>query len=184
LSLQAQEAVQQGALVAAVVSISVIVGLIAFRKRLGTLNAASWLVIWGAVIIAGEHPFFAISYSLGLLSSEGPMILLPHAQIHFFMAGIYTLVGLFLLSVIARTLLREGRRAGWYAVLFALVFGGGFDLIAGSFLYSHGMPIYEIFTGATSQGFGWEYLYTYFVAWAAALALSYKSVFVARNPKN
>ncbi len=184
MSLQAQEAAQQGALVGAVVSLAVIVAFIVFRKRLGTLNAASWLVIWGAVIIAGEHPFFAILYSLGLLSSEGPMILLPHAQVHFFMAGIYTVVGLFLLSVIARTLLREGRRAGWYAVLFALVFGGGFDLIGGSFLYSHGLPIYEIFTGVMSQGFGWEYLYTYFVAWAAALALSYKPIFAARTPKS
>jgi len=184
LSLQAPEAVQQGALVAAVVSISVIVALIAFRKRLGTLNAASWLVIWGAVVIAGEHPSFAILYSLGLLSSEGPMILLPHAQVHFFMAGIYALVGLFLLSVIARTLLREGRRVGWFAVLFALIFGGGFELIAGSFLYSHGLPIYEVFTGVTTQGFGWEYLYTYFVAWAAALALSYRPIFAVRNQRS
>jgi hypothetical protein len=184
LSLQAQEAVQQGALVAAVISLAVIIALIAFRKRLGALNTASWLVIWGAIIIAGEHPFFAILYSLGLLSSEGPMILLPHAQVHFFMAGIYTLVGLFLLSVIARTLLREGRRAGWYAVLFALAFGGGSDLIAGSFLYSHGLPIYEFFTGVMSQGFGWEYLYTYLVAWAAGLALSYKPIFAGRKAKH
>ena len=182
MSLQSQEQVQLGALVGAVISLAIIVALIAARKRLGALNAASWLAIWGAVVIAGEHPFFAISYSLGLLSSEGQMILLPHAQVHFFMAGIYTVVGLFLVSVIARTLLREGRRAGWYAVLFALVFGGGSDLIAGAFLYSHGSPVYEVFTGVMSQGFGWEALYTYFVAWAAALAVSYRPIFIARTP--
>ena len=182
MSLQSQEQARLGALVGAVISLAIIVALIASRKRLGALNAASWLLIWGAVVISGEHPFFAILYSLGLLSNEGQMNLLPHAQVHFFMAGIYTIVGLFLLSMIARTLLREGRRAGWYAVLFALVFGSGFDLIAGAFLYSHGLPVYEVFTGVMSQGFGWEYLYTYSVAWAAALALSYRPIFVVRKP--
>src|SRR3989442_7734928 len=150
MSLQSQEQVQLGALVGAVISLAIIVALIAFRKRLGALNAAAWLVIWGAVVIAGELPFFAILYSVGLLSNEGQMILLPHAQVHFFMAGIYTIVGLFLLSVIARTLLREGRRAGWYAVLFALVFGRGSDLIAGAFLYSHPSPLYDPLTRATT----------------------------------
>jgi hypothetical protein len=181
MSLQPQEQLQLGAQVGAVISLAIIIALIASRKRLGALNAASWLVVWGAVVIAGEHPFFAISYSLGLLSNEGQMNLLPHAQIHFFMAGIYTIVGLLLLSVIARTLLREGRRAGWYAVLLALVFGGGFDLIGGAFMYSHGLPVYEVFTGVMRQGFGWEALYTYFVAWGAALSISFKPIFAKRQ---
>jgi len=57
MSLQSQEQVQLGALVGAVISLAIIVALIAARKRLGALNAASWLAIWGAVVIAGEHPF-------------------------------------------------------------------------------------------------------------------------------
>jgi hypothetical protein len=79
--------------------------------------------------------------------------------------------------------LREGRRAGWYAVLFALLFGGGFEIIAGAFFYSHGFPLYQVFTGVPPQGFGWEALYAYFIAWGAALLISYKPIFAkTRNP--
>jgi lipoprotein signal peptidase len=80
------------------------------------------------------------------------------------MAGIYTTIGLVLLCVIAWTLLREGRRTGWYAILFALIFGGGLDIFAGAFFYSHGFPFYEALTGVPVQGFGWQLLYLYFVA--------------------
>ncbi len=65
-----------------------VLGLILARKRLGTLNTASWLVIWGAVIITIEHAQFAISYSLPFkVIDEGPLTLPPHARVHFFMAG-------------------------------------------------------------------------------------------------
>jgi hypothetical protein len=29
--------------------------LVALLRRLGTLNAAGWLVMWGAFLVAGEH---------------------------------------------------------------------------------------------------------------------------------
>jgi hypothetical protein len=90
------------------------------------------------------------------------------------MAGIYAIIGLILLGVIARTLLREGRRAGWYPVLFALVIGGGLDLVMGGLWYQHGSPIY-LTPGAL--GFGWEFFYVYMVAWAAALVISYRPIF-------
>jgi len=68
-------------------------------------------------IIATEHPLFAIAFSIPLegIADElrtNPMPLLSHARTHFFMAGIYTIIGLVLLCIIARTLLPEGRRAG------------------------------------------------------------------------
>jgi hypothetical protein len=151
--------------------------LSSLRSNTWRLNAASWLVILGAIVLLGEHPFFAIAYSVPLITNEGPMILLPHARVHFFMAGIYTTIGLVLLCVIARTLLREGRRAGWYAILFALLFGGGFDIFAGAFFYSHGFPFYKVFTGVPVQGFGWQYLYLYVVAWIVALLISFRPVF-------
>ena len=165
----------------AAIQILVIAALVALRKRLGILNAAAWLVVWGALVIASEHVLFAISYSVPLITNEGPMTILPHARIHFFMAGIFALVGLVMVSAVARALMREGRRAGWYAVLFALLFGGGFEIIAGAFFYSHGSPLYWAFTGVPPQGFGWEALYTYFVAWGASLSISYKPVFVKRE---
>jgi len=165
----------------AAIALGVIIVLVAARRRLGALNAASWLVIWGAIILATEHPLFAIAFSLPLegIADElrtHPMPLLPHARTHFFMAGIYTIVGLVLLGVIARTLLREGRRAGWYAVLFALVLGAGSEIAIGAQWFQHGSPLYALF-GEHSIGFGWEFLYTYFVAWIAALVISYRPIF-------
>jgi hypothetical protein len=165
----------------AAIALGVIIVLVAARRRLGALNAASWLVIWGAIIIATEHPLFAIAFSLPLegIADElrtHPMPLLPHARTHFFMAGIYTIVGLVLLGVIARTLLREGRRAGWYAVLFALVLGAGSEIAIGAQWFQHGSPLYALF-GEHPIGFGWEFLYTYFVAWIAALVISYRPIF-------
>src|SRR5262249_7397675 len=94
----------------------------------------------------------------------------------FFMAGVYALVGLVLLCVIARTSLREGRRAGWYAILFALIAGGASDLTAGALLYGHGSPLYRLLGGQV-LGFGWEFLYVYFAAWIAALVIAYPPIF-------
>ena len=78
------------------------------------------------------------------------------------MAGVYAAIAGVLLSVIALTLFREGRRSGWFAVLFALLVGGGLELVMTSpigYLYHH---------------IG---LYGYPVAWAAALVIAFKPTF-------
>ena len=166
---------QQQTQISAIVGLLVVAALIVFRKRLGVLNAASWLVIWGSVVVLAEHPQFTLTYAIGGIWPEAQqMVLIPHARIHFFMAGIYAIIGLILLGVIARTLLKEGRRAGWYALLFAVVGGGGIDLIMGGLWYQHGSPLYFM---ERPLGFGWEFFYVYLVAWVAALVLSYKPIF-------
>jgi len=166
---------QQQAQIPAIVGLLVVAALIVFRKRLGVLNAASWLVIWGSVVLFGEHPQFTLTYAAGVIYPEAKrLVLIPHARIHFFMAGIYAIIGLILLGVIARTLLKEGRRAGWYALLFTVVVGGGIDLIMGGLWYQHGSPLYFM---ERPLGFGWEFFYVYLVAWVAALVLSYKPIF-------
>ena len=164
--------------IGAVVALAVVVVISAARRRLGELNAASWLVIWGACILLTEHPQFAIAYSVGFADEllTHPMTVTPHARIHFFMAGIYPIIGLVLLCVIARTLLREGRRADWYSPLFAVILGAGSDLVIGAQWFQHGSPLYRLF-GIQPIGFGWEFLYVYFVAWIAALVISYKPIF-------
>jgi len=166
---------QQQAQIPAIVGLLVVAAPIVFRKRLGVLNAAAWLVIWGSVVLLGEHPQFTLTYAAGNVWPEAQrLFLIPHARIHFFMAGIYAIIGLILLGVIARTLLKEGRRAGWYALLFAVVVGGGIDLIMGGLRYQHGSPLYFM---ERPLGFGWEFFYVYLVAWVAALVLSYKPIF-------
>ena len=159
----------------AIVALSVVVALIGSRKSLGALNAASWLVICGSVVLLAEHPMFTLTYAAGVVWPEvDRLVLVPHAQIHFFMAGIYAIIGQILLGVIARTLLKEGRRIGWYALLFAVVIGGGIDLVMGGFWYQHGSPLYFM---EKPLGFGWEFFSVYLVAWVAALVLSYKPIF-------
>ena len=76
------------------------------------------------------------------------------------MAGVYAFIGLALLCVVAWTLLRAGRRSGWYALLAALLTGGGFDLIIGGLWFQHGSPLYRLFTEGL-MGFGWQFLYVY-----------------------
>jgi hypothetical protein len=166
---------QQQVQMSAIVGMLVVAALIVFRKRLGVLNAASWLVIWGSVVLFGEHPQFTLAYAAGVIYPEAKqLVLIPHARIHFFIAGIYAIIGLILLGVLARTLLREGRRTGWYALLFVIVVGGGIDLVMGGLWYQHGSPLYFM---ERPLGFGWEFLYVYLVAWVAALVLSYKPIF-------
>lgn len=40
-----------------------VVGLLLLRKTLGVLNAAAWLVTWGAVVLSGEHGGFSLTLS-------------------------------------------------------------------------------------------------------------------------
>ena len=86
----------------------------------------------------------------------------PHSTVHYFMAGAYTAIAGFLLSVIALTLLRERRPSGWFAVLFALVVGGSLELVM---------------NGPTGRLYHHVGLYGYVVAWLAALVLAYKPIF-------
>ena len=155
-----------------VIGLAIVVALFLTRKRMGELNAAFWLVIFGVIVIVAEHPQFAITRALPVVEDTD-----PHARIHLVMTVIYALIGLVLFCVIAGTLLRDARKAGWYAVLFALIAGGGSDLVFGGFWFQHGSPIYGIFGVEGLDGWGWELLYLYIVAWIAALAISYRPIF-------
>jgi hypothetical protein len=83
------------------------------------------------------------------------------------MAGVYAAIAGVLLSVIALTLFREGRRSGWFAVLFALLAGGSLELVM---------------DGPTGYLYHHIGLYGYPLAWAAALVIAYKPTFVRPRP--
>lgn len=75
--------------IAAAVSAALIAIVVVARQRLGELKAASWLVIWGALILATGHPLFAIAFTLPLegIADElriHAMPLLVHARTHFY----------------------------------------------------------------------------------------------------
>jgi hypothetical protein len=157
--------------IGALVVLGVMLALIAARHRLGALNAASWLVVLGAVVILPEHPQFAISLA------EDPVIS-AHAHVHFVMAGVYAAIGLGLLCLIARTQLMEGRAAGWFAILAALAVGASAEIATGALWFQHGAPWYGVSSSAV-LGFGWEWLDLYMVAWSAALLIAYRPIFAA-----
>jgi hypothetical protein len=133
--------------------------LLVTRRRIGPLNTASGLVIWGAFVACGEHGYWAMKLAPSeLFLSEG-----AHAGVHYFMAGVYAALAGVLLGVIAFTLLREHRRSGWFTVLFILLVGGSLELVMNG-------P-----TGRMYQHIG---IYGYTLAWLAALVVAYKPVFL------
>ncbi len=137
------------------------VALVVARKRLGVLKTASWLVIWGVFIAVGEHAMWAMR-----LAVHERWWLNPHSTVHYFMAGVYAAIGGVLLCVIARTLLREGRRAEWYAVLFALLVGGTLEVVMNGptgLLFQHGFE-----PESTPGG---EAIFGYPLAWLASLVM-------------
>ena len=167
---------QQSTWIFGLIGLAIVVALFLARNRMGKLNAASWLVIFGVIVLVAEHPQFAITRALPLVENND-----QHARIHLVMTVTYALIGLVLFGVIARTLLRGARKAGWYAVLFALIAGGGSDLVFGGFWFQHGSPIFQIFGIERAPGYGWEFLYLYIVAWIAALAISYRPIFTGES---
>ena len=123
-------------------------------------------MFWGAFVLAGEHGSFALTLSVSAATSGGAG---NHARFHFFMAGAYAFVAGVLLGVVAWTLLRTGSRIGWYTVLFTLVFGAAFELLAGTTIFAHGFPPHSIPLGL--------FLYSYIAALGSALVISYKPIF-------
>ena len=167
------------------VSVMVVVVIVLLRRRLGELRAASWLVALGAFILFSEHPQFAILYGLQAVYPEAQdLVLLPHAKIHFIMAGIYSIIGLTLLVYIAWTHLRAGKKSAWLALLVILLIGGGFDLYLGAIEYQHGSPIYRLIGLEESAGFGWQFLYAYIVSWAGALVVSFDRIFSGQSNRD
>ena len=131
--------------------------LIALRRRIGPMNAACALVLWGALAASGEHGSWAMRLAIHERSWTE-----PHATIHYFMAGVYTAIAGVLLSVIALTLLREGRPSGWFVVLFVTLVGGGLELTM---------------NGPTGYLYHHIGLYGYVAAWLAALVIAYPPTF-------
>ncbi len=141
-----------------------IVALILSRKRLGPLNTAVALVIWGALIPTFEHGSFAIygSRTIPVVPDHG-----LHLHYHFFMAGVFTVVAGIMIVIMAVTQLRQGTRIGWYTILTALLIGGSFELSGAAGIRFHGFQ-------GPATGLS---IYAYLLAWASALIITYRQVF-------
>ena len=159
----------------------IIIALIVFQRQLGKLRAAALLVTLGALSLL-EHIGFSIVFALGLdvVPEANQLVLTPHAKQHFFMAGIYALIAMGLILFIAWTGLRRGQRSAWYAIFAVLIIGGGAELLAGVFIFQMGNPLYALF-GIPVQGFGWQFLYLYLIAWPCALVVSFRPIFAKSN---
>ena len=148
-----------------------IVALVIWRRRLGALNTASWLVVFGALVLLGEHAGWTFWYVLGT-SMVDPVFWSAHARVHAFMAAVYAVIGVLLFVVMALTMLRRGSRLGWSALLFAFVVGGSIEIIVNGptgLLFQHTSPPNSVV--------GANLLFVYLVAWAAALLISWRPVF-------
>jgi hypothetical protein len=146
-------------LLALVVILAPTVFLLIMRTRIGALNAAAGLVIWGELAACGEHATWAMRLAVHERGWSN-----PHSTVHYFMAGVYAAIAGVLLGWIALTSLREGRRSGWFAVLFVLLAGGSLELLM---------------NGPTGRLYHHIGLYGYPLAWLAALVIAYKPIFSA-----
>jgi hypothetical protein len=142
--------------VALAVILTPTVVLLALRRRIGPLRTGAWLTIWGGIAACAEHGMWAMHLAI----RERPWSE-PHATVHYYMAGTYTLIAGFLLGVVALTLLREGRPAGWFALVTVTLVGGGFELAM---------------NGPTGELYHHIGLYGYVVAWLAALIITYRPI--------
>lgn len=170
--------VAQFAFSSLITDLAMISALLAFQKQIGKLRAAALLVTLGTVSLL-EHPGFSIIFALrlgGVVSEANELVLTQHSRLHFFMAGIYTLVAMALVLYIAWDGLLHGRRSAWWMLLVVLLVGGGAELLVGALIFQHGSPIYTPF-GIPIRGFGWQFLYLYLIAWPCALAISFRPIF-------
>ena len=84
------------------VAMAPIVALVAWRRRLGALNAASWLLAYGALGPIGEHAGWTFYYTLGTDMGD-PVIwtFSQHGRVHAFMAAVYLVIGVALFAALA-----------------------------------------------------------------------------------
>ena len=68
-----------------ILAYSVPIGLLIFRDKIGRLQSATYLTMWGALVVAGEHMSFSI-FIPGEISR--------HRLFHTTMAGFYTVIGM------------------------------------------------------------------------------------------
>lgn len=137
--------------------------VLAGRRVVGRADATTLLVAWGAFIVVIEHLYWGLGRGL----ESGSWV--RHEQLHLQMAAFYGAAALALMVVIAATLLREGRRAGWFALLAAFAIGMVGETVTAVTIGFHGDPAQFLSWGLA--------LWAYPVAWVAALALSYRPVF-------
>ena len=67
-------------------------------------------------------------------------------------------MGLAAVVVVAFTLLRDGRKSGWFTLLAVLVLGGSAELVAAGTWFEHGSPFYEALGEGEANGMGWQLL--------------------------
>ena len=168
-------------MVTSIIILVIIIALLVFQRPIGKLRTAALLVTLGTAGLL-EHPGFSIIFALrwGVVPEALHLVLTDHSRVHFFMAGVYALIALALIVFIAWTGLLHGQRTAWFAIFGAYIVGGAAELLAGSFIFQHGFPLYAPF-GTPIRGYNWQFLYMYLVAWPVALVVSFRPIFGKRD---
>lgn len=132
--------------------------------RLGRLDGASYLVLWGLLIAVGEHVGFG-------QSEFGGFRLRTHEGFHLQMLAAYGLGAFALIGAVIAPLIRRGDKLGWYGLLTITVLGLGAESLTAAITTPHGVA---------PRWWSWGLvLWAYPIAWIAALALARRPVFEA-----
>ena len=153
----------QGIVVVAIAVAPVVVALaLVHRRSLPRLDAAAGLVLWGLLIVVLEHGQFG-------LAGFGGADINNHTGFHFQMLAAYGLAALALVGVVVAPLIRRGDAAGWFGLLVLVAIGIGAEVATAALTTPHGVPPRFWIAGL--------FLWGYPVAWATALALSFRPTF-------
>lgn len=136
--------------------------IVVFRRRFPRLDGAFFLVLWGLLIVAGEHGGFGADVF-------GGSHLRTHAGFHFQMLAAYGLAAFALTGVVVAPLLKRGDRTGWFGLLALFAIGVTAEVATAAITTPHGVP---------PRWWSWGLLlWGYPVAWGTALVLSYRPIF-------
>lgn len=152
----------------------VVVALILVRRgRVARGDAAAILVLWGLLIVVLEHGKWSIE-------EFGGTDLLNHTGFHFQMLAAYGLSAFALVGIVVTPLIRRGEAIGWYGLLALLAIGLSAELWTAAVTASRGIPPHGV---PPTWWIAGVFLWGYPVAWATALALSFRSTFHAERSK-
>ena len=160
----------------------------AAAARLGPLRAAVWLTWIGLFLLTVEDGLLTAWYAVAAPSSaagatwladpEGVAGLVPEqVRAGVLNSATWAVVGALLAGWLARRALRDGQPWAWRALATAFAAVLTAHAITGWTIFSRGVPVPG--PGGAVPGFGWEPIAVGLLAWALALAVSYRSVFTA-----
>jgi hypothetical protein len=155
--------------------LAVTIAVLASTRRMGRPRAGAWLVVVGLFLLTVEEPLLTLWLALtgpggdpdGLVTLVTPM-----ARAHVLDAAGFSIAAAVLLSCLALTSLRHGRRWAWPILACGLAVAALTEAATTTLVFSRGLPLPGSAGAAGSGRFGWQPLAVGLLAWTLGLLLT------------